>query len=344
MKKLIPLLLSLVILFSACSSGTVEQSVSSGQTSSQQTATVSSENSTTATGESQVASGSPANKSQPSQDKAENISIKDLPVFSGSPYIKINNNEPAFPEADFTTKSFESYSNLDGLGRCGVAYANVGKDIMPTGERGSIGQVKPSGWHTVKYDVVDGKYLYNRCHLIGYQLSAENANTKNLITGTRYLNVDGMLPFENMVADYIKETGNHVLYRVTPIFDGNNLLASGVQMEAMSVEDKGDGISFNVFCYNVQPGVTIDYATGDSQLASGAVSETQAPVVTPKPEQTPSDQPSGQTYILNTNTHKFHYPSCSSVKQMNEANKKEYTGSRDNLIAQGYDPCGICNP
>lgn len=282
---------------------------------------------------------------QTQQHAVATISLSDIPTYSGSAYVAINGNEPSFAESDFTTTSFESYSNLDSLGRCGVAYANVGKDIMPTEDRGSIGQVKPSGWHTVKYDCVDGKYLYNRCHLIGYQLSAENANTKNLITGTRYLNVDGMLPFENMVADYIKESGNHVLYRVTPIFDGNNLLASGVQMEAMSVEDKGDGICFNVFCYNVQPGVTIAYATGDSQLESGATSETQAPpVVTPKPEQTPSAQPSEQTYILNTNTHKFHYPSCSSVRQMNEANKKEYTGSRDDLIAQGYDPCGICNP
>ena len=160
--------------------------------------------------------------------------------------------------------SFETYSELDSLGRCGAAYANVGQDLMPTGPRSSIGQVKPTGWHTAKYDSVDGKYLYNRCHLIGYQLTAENANKKNLITGTRYLNVDGMLPFENMVADYIHETGNHVLYRVTPVFEGNNLVASGVEMEAESVEDQGESISFHVFCYNVQPGIGIDYATGDS--------------------------------------------------------------------------------
>ena len=163
--------------------------------------------------------------------------------------------------------SFEEYSDLDELGRCGAAYANIGQDLMPTQKRGDISRVKPTGWRSVKYDIVDGKHLYNRCHLIGYQLTAENANEKNLITGTRYMNVDGMLPFENMVADYIKETDNHVLYRVTPIFDGNDLVAQGVQMEACSVEDDGEGICFNVFVYNVQPGIEIDYATGESWLA-----------------------------------------------------------------------------
>lgn len=197
---------------------------------------------------------------------AMSVSLSDIPAYSGSPYVAVNNNIPFFTDNEMTTTAFETYSNLDNLGRCGIAYANVCTEIMPTEERGSIGQVKPSGWHTVKYDIVSGKYLYNRCHLIGYQLSAENANTKNLITGTRYLNTEGMLPFENMVADYVKETNNHVLYRVTPMFDGNNLVASGVLMEAKSVEDNGDGILFNVYCYNVQPGITIDYATGDSAL------------------------------------------------------------------------------
>mgnify|MGYP001009847595 CR=1 FL=1 len=202
------------------------------------------------------------------QSETENtISLSEIPAYTSNAYVAINGNEPSFAESDFTTTSFESYRELDRLGRCETAMACVGVDLMPTEDRGSIGQVKPSGWHTVKYDGIDGKYLYNRCHLIGYQLSGENANTKNLITGTRYLNVEGMLPFENMVADYIKETGNHVLYRVTPIFAGDNPLASGVQMEAMSVEDHGDGICFNVYAYNVQPGITIDYATGDSQLA-----------------------------------------------------------------------------
>lgn len=193
--------------------------------------------------------------------------LSSIPEFNGiDAYVVLNDNEPNFTKEDLTTKSFESYSELDELGRCGVAFANVGKDIMPTEERGSIGQVKPTGWQTVKYDIVDGKYLYNRCHLIGYQLTGENANKKNLITGTRYLNIDGMLGFENMIADYVKETGNHVLYRVTPIFVDNELVCRGVQMEALSVEDNGEGVKFNIFAYNAQPGVVIDYATGDSTL------------------------------------------------------------------------------
>ena len=195
---------------------------------------------------------------------AESVTMGEIPEYSGSPYVVIDDNEPNFDEDDMTTSSFEAYSQLDSLGRCGVAYANIGEDLMPTEKRGSIGQVKPTGWHTVKYDFVDGKYLYNRCHLIGYQLSAENANKRNLITGTRYFNVEGMLPFENLVADYVHETGNHVLYRVTPIYNGDDLEARGVQMEAYSVEDNGDGVCFNVFVYNVQPGVDIDYATGES--------------------------------------------------------------------------------
>lgn len=198
-------------------------------------------------------------------------SLDSIPDYSGSPYVTVNDNQPYFSNTALTTTSFESYSKLDRLGRCGVAYACASTDTMPTEERGTIGQIKPTGWHTVKYDCVDGKYLYNRCHLIGYQLTAENANEKNLITGTRYLNVNGMLPFENMVADYIKETSNHVLYRVTPVFDGNNLVASGVLIEAKSVEDNGEGICFNVYCYNVQPGVAIDYATGDSRLSGSNI-------------------------------------------------------------------------
>ena len=193
--------------------------------------------------------------------------VDSVPEYSGSEYIIINDNVPEFAERDFTTESFEEYSELDSLGRCGVAFANIGQDLMPTEERGSIGYIKPSGWQTVKYDIVDGKYLYNRCHLIGYQLSGENLNEKNLITGTRYMNTEGMLPFENEIAEYIKETRNHVLYRVTPIFEDDNLVASGVQLEAQSIEDSGVGICFNVYCYNVQPGITIDYATGESREA-----------------------------------------------------------------------------
>ena len=198
------------------------------------------------------------------------ISLTDIPEYSGVPYVVINGNVPDFSEVDKnSTKGFEEYSNLDILGRCGVAYANICKEIMPTEERGEIGSVKPSGWHTVKYDCIADKYLYNRCHLVGYQLSGENANEKNLITGTRYLNIEGMLPFENMIDAYVEETNHHVLYRVSPIFEGANLVASGVQLEAWSVEDSGEGICFNVYCYNVQPGVIIDYATGFSESASG---------------------------------------------------------------------------
>lgn len=202
--------------------------------------------------------------------------ISDIPEYSGEDYIILNNNVPNFSDSDLTTTSFEEYSPLDSLGRCGVAYANVGTDIMPTEKRESISSVKPSGWQSVKYDIVEGKYLYNRSHLIGYQLTAENANARNLITGTRYFNATLMLPYENMVADYIKETNNHVLYRVTPLFEGNNLVATGVQMEAKSVEDNGEGIEFNVFVYNVQPGITIDYATGNNALSDEKIVETES--------------------------------------------------------------------
>lgn len=253
------------------------------------------------------------------------INLGDIPAFSGTPYAVLNDNVPAFSESDMTTTSFESYSDLDILGRCGTAFANIGMDLMPTEERGAIGHIKPTGWHTVKYD---------RCHLIGFQLTAENDNNLNLITGTRYFNVEGMLPFENMVADYIKETGNHVLYRVTPIYEGNNLVADGVQMEALSVEDNGDGVMFNIFCYNVQPGVIIDYATGESWLDdNGSVVES-----------TDAENTVESQYILNTNSKKFHLPECSSVGDMSEKNKAVFTGSRQELIDQGYAPCKNCNP
>lgn len=346
--------------------------------------------------------------------EATKITLSNLPAYSGEAYVELNDNVPNFSKSDLTTKAFEKYSELDELGRCGVAYANVCTETMPTEKRGNIGMIKPSGWHTVKYDNVDGKYLYNRCHLIGYQLTAENANEKNLITGTRYLNVEGMLPFENMVADYVEETDNHVLYRVTPIFNGKNLLASGVQMEAYSVEDKGKGVSFNVYCYNVQPDIDIDYSNGESKLADGTIAsiklnytkyslevgQSKTFVATTSPESTAKSvkwyssnnkiatvSSSGKvtavkagtvtitaktsnglkatckvtvkaksgsasngtssaetTYILNTNTKKFHYPSCSSVKQMKDKNKKKVTGSRDEIIKMGYDPCKRCNP
>lgn len=199
-------------------------------------------------------------------DLTENMRY-DVSTYSGTAYIELNNNRPFFDTEELSTESFESYAELDSLGRCGVAYANVCRELMPTEERGEIGMIRPTGWHTVKYpDVIEDLYLYNRCHLIGYQLTGENANEKNLITGTRYLNVEGMLPFENKVAEYVRETNNHVLYRVTPIFNGNNLVADGVLMEACSVEDLGYGVSFCVFVYNVQPGIEIDYKTGESRV------------------------------------------------------------------------------
>lgn len=258
-------------------------------------------------------------------------SVMNVPDFSGEPYVVINNNEPEFSEEDMTADAYESYSELDALNRCGRAMACIGKELMPTEERGSIGQVKPSGWQTVKYDCVDGKYLYNRCHLIGFQLTGENANEQNLITGTRYLNVEGMLPFENMVADYIKETGNHVLYRVTPVFDGDNLVARGVQMEARSVEDNGDGICFNIYAYNNQPGITIDYATGVSTLSA------EEPV-------TQTTEMTETKYILNVSSKKFHLSTCEQGQGIKAENQENYTGSRADLINGGYVPAGCCDP
>ena len=264
------------------------------------------------------------------------ISLSDIPSYSGSPYVEVNGNTPFFD--DFPTDVFEIYSPLDFLGRCGVAYANICKDIMPTEPRGEIGMIKPSGWQTIKYNgLIDGNYLYNRCHLIGYQLAGENANERNLITGTRYMNTVGMEPFENKIANYVESYNVHVLYRVTPIFDGNNLVASGVLMEAYSLEDDGSGIKFCVFCYNVQPGIGINYANGESWLLEEPASEAPAEV----PDRSVSND---QTYILNTNTKKFHYPTCSSVKQMKDKNKQEYSGTREEVISMGYDPCQNCNP
>lgn len=192
--------------------------------------------------------------------------LEDIPEYMGAPYVEINYNQPDFTEEELTTRSYEEYSELDELGRCGTAQACIGEDLMPTEERESISSVTPTGWQNEEYDIVDGGYLYNRCHLIGYQLTGENANEENLITGTRYMNTEGMLPFEDEVADYIRDTENHVMYRVTPVFEGADLVASGVQMEAQSVEDDGGGISFNVYVYNVQPGIEIDYASGYNHL------------------------------------------------------------------------------
>ena len=264
------------------------------------------------------------------ENTQKSYELTDIPAYAGNSFVILDDNKPAFSKKDQErTDAFETYSDLDELGRCGVAYANICKELMPTEERGAIGMVKPTGWHTVKYDNVEGKYLYNRCHLIGFQLAGENANEKNLITGTRYLNVTGMLKFENLVADYVNETNHHVLYRVTPVFEGDNLVASGVEMEAYSVEDKGEGVSFHVFLYNVQPGITIDYATGESWLDDSKTTE---------------DNEKTLNYVLNTNTHKFHKGNCESVRDIAGSNKEVYTGNREDLINMGYEPCKRCKP
>lgn len=269
-----------------------------------------------------------------SEQTEEYESVSDVPEYNGEPYVEINDNQPDFTEEELTTVSYEEYSQLDELGRCGTAQACIGEDLMPTEERESISDVKPTGWENERYDVVDGGYLYNRCHLIGFQLSGENANEENLITGTRYMNTEGMLPFEDEVADYVRDTENHVMYRVTPVFEGEDLVASGVQMEAESVEDKGQGICFNVYVYNVQPDITIDYTTGYSWVTTEEEDQASGE----------AEEQSEQTYILNTNTHKFHLPDCSSAADIKEKNRKEFTGSREEVVGQGYEPCSRCKP
>ena len=311
----------------------------------------------------------------PQEDLVNNnsyVSLDAIPAYNGKAYVAVNNNEPFFMDSDMTTTAFENYSDLDSLGRCGVAYANICKDIMPTEERGKIGMIKPSGWHTVKYDVIKDRYLYNRCHLVGYQLAGENANPKNLITGTRYLNVEGMLPFENLVADYVNNTGNHVLYRVTPMFSGSNLVANGVLIEAKSVEDNGGGILFNVYCYNVQPGVGINYENGDSWLdgttpqeqsaqtgaaqnggsqsstgseagesgSSGSITGSAASGSDTSPaENSVSDSSNSKTMVHITATgKKYHRAGCRTLK------KSDTEVTLDEAKSMGLSPCGICNP
>lgn len=294
------------------------------------------------------------------------VSLDAIPAYEGKAYVAVNNNEPFFTDNDMTTTAFENYSDLDSLGRCGVAYANICKEIMPTEKRGKIGMIKPSGWHTVKYDVIKDRYLYNRCHLIGYQLAGENANPKNLITGTRYLNVEGMLPFENLVADYVNNTGNHVLYRVTPMFSGDNLVANGVLIEAKSVEDNGGGILFNVYCYNVQPGVGINYENGDSWLdgttpqnegsqssagsvagasagESGSSSSTTGSSLSGSDslaaENSAADSSNSETMVHITATgKKYHRAGCRTLK------KSDTEVTLDEAKSMGLSPCGICNP
>ena len=263
-----------------------------------------------------------------------------IPYFSGDPWTPVNDNKPTFTDEEITTEGYEFYSELDNLGRCGYVMACVGREMMPTEDRGDIGSIKPTGWVQKQYDgnLVSGGNLYNRCHLIGFQLTGENANRKNLITGTRYMNWDGMVEFENMIADYVKETGNHVMYRVTPMFYENELVARGVHMEAYSVEDDGDGISFNVYAYNVQPGITIDYATGESWLSGeegGSADNEQKP--------NENEGENGPKYILNTSSKKVHIPTCGSVSTMSDKNKQEYNGELADILAEGYQKCGACN-
>ncbi len=317
------ILLLWVLLFAGCAATEPAEELSSNKT--------------------EVTSPATTDTSQPGTSEAgeeEVVTLANIPVYSGQVYATLNGNKPEFET--MSTQSYEFYSELDELGRCGMTEACIGRDIMPTEPRGEIGHIKPTGWQTAKYDksVIKDMYLYNRCHLIGFQLTGENDNVRNLITGTRYMNMDGMAPFENNTAAYIKETGNHVMYRVTPIFEGDNLVAAGVQMEAMSVEDNGAGICFNVFIYNVQPGIYIDYATGNNALATAGLT------ATPKPTTKPDvpGQSEVKEYVLNTNTKKFHIPSCNSAKKIIDVNRQDYVGTRDELLDKGYDACKQCNP
>lgn len=285
----------------------------------------------------------PTTSSGVGKGKASPVSLSSIPAYSGKAYVSVDGNVPNFSAAELTTKGYEKYSNLDSLGRTGVAVASVGKDTMPAdGEkRGDISSIKPTGWVQAKYDCVSGGWLYNRCHLIGWQLSAENANKKNLLTGTKYLNISGMLPFENMVADYIDETGNHVAYRITPIYSGNNLLASGVQMEAYSVEDNGEGISFNVYCYNVQPEVTIDYATGKSSGPSSSTTQTPTTSTTPTPEPEPdTNTNTSQTVYITATGKKYHSTkNCSGLSNANAI----YDSTLEEAENKGLEPCKKCH-
>lgn len=362
-------LLAIATIFTGCASTDLAGTEGAGQTAG---AVVAGEDSSGALGSKDNADG-------PQEDLVNNnsyVSLDAIPAYDGKAYVAVNNNEPFFTDSDMTTTAFENYSDLDSLGRCGVAYANICKDIMPTEKRGKIGMIKPSGWHTVKYDVIKDRYLYNRCHLIGYQLAGENANPKNLITGTRYLNVEGMLPFENLVADYVNNTGNHVLYRVTPMFSGSNLVANGVLIEAKSVEDNGGGILFNVYCYNVQPGVGINYENGDSWLdgtapqeqsaqtgaaqnggsqssdgsqagasvgdtgSSGSITGSAASGSDTSPaENSVSDSSNSKTMVHITATgKKYHRAGCRTLK------KSDTEVTLDEAKSMGLSPCGICNP
>ena len=324
-------LLAIATIFTGCASTDLSGTEGAGHAAG---AVVADEDSSGALGSKDKVDG-------PQEDLVNNnsyVSLDAIPAYDGKAYVAVNNNEPFFTDSDMTTTAFENYSDLDSLGRCGVAYANICRDIMPTEERGKIGMIKPSGWHTVKYDVIKDRYLYNRCHLIGYQLAGENANPKNLITGTRYLNVEGMLPFENLVADYVNNTGNHVLYRVTPMFSGSNLVANGVLIEAKSVEDNGGGILFNVYCYNVQPGVGINYENGDSWL-DGTPGSASSGSDSSAAENSAADSSNSETMVHITATgKKYHRAGCRILK------KSDTEVTLDEAKSMGLSPCGICNP
>ena len=324
-------LLAIATIFTGCASTDLSGTEGAGHAAG---AVVAGEDSSGALGSKDKVDG-------PQEDLVNNnsyVSLDAIPAYDGKAYVAVNNNEPFFTDSDMTTTAFENYSDLDSLGRCGVAYANICKDIMPTEERGKIGMIKPSGWHTVKYDVIKDRYLYNRCHLIGYQLAGENANPKNLITGTRYLNVEGMLPFENLVADYVNNTGNHVLYRVTPMFSGSNLVANGVLIEAKSVEDNGGGILFNVYCYNVQPGVGINYENGDSWL-DGTTGSASSGSDSSAAENSAADSSNSETMVHITATgKKYHRAGCRTLK------KSDTEVTLDEAKSMDLSPCGICNP
>ena len=290
------------------------------------------------------------------------------PTVDEGDYVEIDGNTPSFTVDDATTDAFQSFSQLDRLGRCGTAYACLGPETLPTDVRGDISEIHPSGWVQNFYDFIEGESLYNRSHLIAHCLSGQDANERNLITGTRHFNADVMEPIEAMVLDYIERTGNHVLYRVTPVFEGDELVARGVQIEALSMEDGGQGVSLNVFLRNIQPGVAIDYATGNnwadeaatagSWSASAATSSSStsasagaaplahisAAATTSQADEASTDTPATVTYVVNKNTGKFHYPSCSSVPKIKAKNRMDSDQTRDELIAQGYVPCKNCNP
>lgn len=288
------------------------------------------------------------------------LDIATVPDYTGSDYIVLNDNVSDFYLWQITKTPYVRFSAFDELGRTGAGMACLGKETLPAEVRGEIGDIRPTGWHTERYDdLIEDRYLYNRAHVLGYMLSSDNNTPENLFTGTRYLNAGSMLQFEITVGDYIEKTGNHVIYRVTPMYRGRDLVATGVQMEAWSVEDSGAGVCFNVFVYNVQPGILIDYATGDSKCDPDYVPSTAAPVLPlfvmgdvdgdvpdrsmPAEEAEPSEAPT-VTYVLNTNTHKFHLPTCPSVTDMKPKNREDFYGTRDEAIAAGYQPCGRCHP